>query len=112
MPGRDMVSILPKSLKRDPGQQGWASLDSRRVQRRYAKLEPITNYQLQKSIFLGVGDTSQGKAPPLKRPKDVSREKLICESSSKNMFSLLKNRPSHAGKFTNAAVDKLTQSLI
>ena len=31
--------------------------------------------------FLGVGETSQGKTPTLKRPKDVSWEKSICESS-------------------------------
>ena len=31
--------------------------------------------------FLGVGETSQGKTPTPKRPKDVSWEKSICESS-------------------------------
>ena len=32
-------------------------------------------------IFLGVGETSQGKTPTPNRPKDVSWEKSICESS-------------------------------
>ena len=31
--------------------------------------------------FLGVRETSQGKTPTPKRPKDVSWEKSICESS-------------------------------
>ena len=31
--------------------------------------------------FLDVGETSQGKTPTPKRPKDVSWEKSICESS-------------------------------
>ena len=31
--------------------------------------------------FLGVRETSQGKTPNPKRPKDVSWEKSICESS-------------------------------
>ena len=39
-------------------------LESHRFQRRHAKLKPTTNYQLQKSIFLGVRETSQGKTSP------------------------------------------------
>ena len=38
--------------------------------------------KVEKSLyFLGVGETSQGKTPTPKDPKDVSWEKSICESS-------------------------------
>ena len=50
-----MVSIVPKSMRRDPGHgKDGPFLDSRRVQRRHAKLEPIKNYIQQKNdIFSG-----------------------------------------------------------
>ena len=35
----------------------------------------------KKSIFFRVGEMSKGKTPTPKRPKDISWEKSICESS-------------------------------
>ena len=94
-PHHDMALIFPRSMMCNPGQWGWDFLDSRRGQRRHAKFEPTTNYQLQKIDILRVGETSQGK-------RRFSAKKLICEFSLKNTLRLLKKTfswPSCAGSW-------------
>ena len=56
-----------------PCPRGWPILESRRVQRRHAKLKQTANNDLQKSIFLGIRETSQEKTPPSQQTS-ISRD--------------------------------------
>ena len=65
-PKATVEAVSNISVKKEENCNVWYILDTKSGKNRY---------------FLGVGETSQGKTPPPKCPKDVSREKLICESS-------------------------------
>ena len=58
---------IPRWQNHDLVQQDGPILKLYRVQLRHAKLKSTTNYQLQKSIFLGVRETSQDKTPSSQR---------------------------------------------
>ena len=61
-------------------------LESHRVQRRHAKLKQTANNEPQKSIFLGIRETSQEKTPPPDKRLSVMTNDLITFCQVRSRF--------------------------